>query len=56
MSSSRSKTIAGLVEGEVGSKDIESLPGGVSTICPHSACRGWLRLTPGQLNELTNAT
>jgi hypothetical protein len=56
MSSSRSKTIAGLAEGEAGSRDIESLPGGVSAIRPHSACRGWLRLTPGQLNELTNAT
>jgi hypothetical protein len=56
MSSSRSKTIAGLVEGEAGSRDIESLPGGVSAICPHSACRGWFKLTPGQFNELTNAT
>jgi hypothetical protein len=56
MSPSRSKAIAGLADGDAGSGDIESLVGGVSAICPHSACRGWLRLTPGQLNELTNAT
>jgi hypothetical protein len=56
MSSSRSKTIAGLVDGDAGSGEIESLPGGVSAICPHSACRDCFRLTPGQLNELTNVT
>jgi hypothetical protein len=50
MSSSGSKAIAGLADGDAGSGDIESLLGGVSAICPHGACRDWLRLTPCQLN------